>query len=446
MSGSRGTVEGIGLPFREAIEYFRQKTNTPSEHWTDVWRTAHARSFMVAGAASDALLSDFRAEIMRALEQGTTLADFRKAFDEIVARHGWVHNGEAGWRARIIYETNLSMAYAAGRYAQQTEPDTLAAFPYWRYVHSRARHPRLQHLAWDGLTLRADDPWWNTHYPPNGWRCGCRVRSMTARGVERLGRDGPDVAPEILTRPWTNPRTGQVQQVPVGIDPGFDYNPGQAWLRRDSLDIPADARWRSPPAPPPVPLTQAERGAQPLVPPGTPVEPARDFTIWADSLLASRRSDGTVRVVGEISERVMGWLRERGDAPESSALAITSSQLLHLARDAKRTAGKAIAIEDIRAERGPAGESRGQGSADGVSAIRSRRGPDGAPDRAPRLQHRGARRRNATVGPDQRGQERQPCRPRRPPERRPLRADRRGGVAGGVRLLAPLGFAAARAG
>ena len=250
-----GTEEGIALPFREAIRFFLGKVNQPTQHWTDVWQDGHSRSFMVAGAASDALLNDFRAEIARALEQGTTLADFRKAFDAIVARHGWAHNGSPGWRSRIIFETNLSTAYAAGRYAQQTEPDTLAAFPYWQYVHSGARDPRPQHLAWNGLVLRADDPFWRTHYPPNGWKCGCRVRPLSGRDLARQGKAGPDRAPDPNARPWTNPRTGAVEMVPDGIDPGFAYNPGQAWQGGRTPGIPADARLRVPPAsfPPPPP-------------------------------------------------------------------------------------------------------------------------------------------------------------------------------------------------
>lgn len=233
-------ASAIDLPFKEAADFFRQKARVPTEHWTDVWRTAHSHSFMVAGAATDALLTDFQTEIQKALDEGATLADFRKSFDAIVEKHGWAYNGAPGWRSQIIYETNLSTAYSAGRYAQLTEPDTRAAFPFWQYEHSGSSHPRLQHLAWNGLTLRCDDSFWETHYPPNGWRCGCRVRPVSQGGLGRMGKSEPDAAPPVQTRPWANPKTGQVHAVPVGIDPGFDYNPGQAWKQGGSA-IPVKA-------------------------------------------------------------------------------------------------------------------------------------------------------------------------------------------------------------
>ena len=178
------------------------------------------------------------------------MAVFRKAFDEIVEKHGWEYNGGRDWRSKIIYETNLSMAYSAGRYAQQTDPDVLRHFPYWQYRHSGNRHPRLMHLAWDGLTLRADDPWWDTHYPPNGWHCGCRVSPTSEGGLRRLGKDGPDKSPGTVTKPWTNPRTGEVHQVPVGIDPGFDYNPGKAWAQGRAAELPVRAPNLRPVGPP----------------------------------------------------------------------------------------------------------------------------------------------------------------------------------------------------
>nr|WP_255569581.1 phage minor head protein [Neoroseomonas alba] len=301
---------------------------------------------MVAGAATDALVGDFRRSVADALEQGRTLTDFRKDFDAIVAQHGWVHNGTAAWRSRIIYETNLSTALAAGRYAQQTEPETLAAFPFWQYVHSGALHPRLQHQAWNGLVLRADDGFWHTHYPPNGWRCGCRVRVLSARGVARMGRSGPDQAPVIETRRWVNPRTGEVHYVPLGIDPGFDYNPGLTWrepprIPTDAVTTPRPARW--PPAPPAPPQRVS---VEPLVPAGTPAIAAPDFEAWANALLETRRSDGSVRVLGALSDAAMTWLQDREIAPASSALAITSAQFLHILRDAKAKVAKGLSIAD----------------------------------------------------------------------------------------------------
>ena len=235
------TAEAIGLPFDEAIDYFRQKVRLPTAHWDDLWKEAHARGFMVAGAANDALLSDFQQAIQKAISHGTTLAELRRDFDRIVKTHGWEHTGTPGWRAQIIYETNLSMAYSAGRYAQQTDPDVLKHFPYWQYRHSGSRHPRLMHLAWDGLTLAADDPWWDTHYPPNGWHCGCRVSIVSRGGLRRMGKDRPDTAPPLVTKPWTNKRTGEVTQVAAGIDPGFDYNPGKAWKQGRAADLPVRA-------------------------------------------------------------------------------------------------------------------------------------------------------------------------------------------------------------
>ncbi|WP_417436576.1 phage minor head protein [Hoeflea sp.] len=217
------TAQALDLPFNEAIAFLRQKTAIPTEGWRDVWNGAHSKMFMVAGANSRAIVEDFLASIAKALEQGTTLADFRQDFDAIVRRHGWSYNGERGWRTQTIFETNLRTAYAAGRYAQTSGPDTLAAFPYWQYNHSGAVHPRVDHLAWNGLCLAADDPFWDTNYPPNGFRCGCFVTPVSRPALRRLGKAGPDQSPDLDQLGTDQPR---------GVDPSFAYNPGKAWLEQ----------------------------------------------------------------------------------------------------------------------------------------------------------------------------------------------------------------------
>ena len=272
MSGI-GISTAVDLPFQEAIDFFTQKANVTTKQWTDVWNEAHARSFSVAGAASDALVQDFRQAVERALKEGISLGEFRKSFDEIVARRGWEHTGTAGWRARLIYETNLSTAYGAGRYKQMSQPDVLAVYPYWMYRHSGNPHPRLQHKAWDGMTLRADDTWWVTNYPPNGFHCGCYVEPLSARELARQGKHGPDGTPPLDLHPAPVGKTGRTEMVPRGVDPGFAHNPGMIF--DGGVKMPRTAITAVPVAPPAPPLTQpAAPHVAPKVAPAAPAAPS----------------------------------------------------------------------------------------------------------------------------------------------------------------------------
>jgi len=218
------------LPFEQAIQFFRAKLRLQqSAKWADMLHEQHTNAFTVAGAESDAILNSFYQATETAISQGTTLDDFRADFDQIVKANGWSHNGSRNWRSRVIYQTNLSTAYAAGRYAQMTDPEVKRARPYWQYVHDDSvDHPRLDHLRWDGLTLEADDPWWDTHYPPNGWGCCCTVKTLSSRQLAALGKSGPDKAPplEMELKPL-NTSKGRIEiEVPKGIDPGWGYRPG----------------------------------------------------------------------------------------------------------------------------------------------------------------------------------------------------------------------------
>lgn len=214
------------LPFAEAIDYLKKKVNIPTKHWDDLWKGMHSRGFMVAGAMNDDLVKDFHDALDKALREGTTAQDFQKNFDDLVQKYGWTYHGTPGWRSDLIYNTNLGQAYNAGRWKQMTDPDVLRLRPYLTYMHGDSIKPRPEHVAWHGLTLPADDPWWDTHYPQNGWGCHCYVVSTSERDLESMGKSAPDTAPPIEYYDWKD-RKGLIHQVPVGIDPGFDYNPGK---------------------------------------------------------------------------------------------------------------------------------------------------------------------------------------------------------------------------
>jgi hypothetical protein len=76
------------LPFSEQIAFFRRKLNLTTEDWTQLFGAAHDHAFVVAGANRQALVEDLRQAVDKAISQGTTLDEFRRDFDEIVARHG----------------------------------------------------------------------------------------------------------------------------------------------------------------------------------------------------------------------------------------------------------------------------------------------------------------------------------------------------------------------
>jgi hypothetical protein len=214
------------LPFQEQIDYFRQKINLPTEHYDDIIRDAHDRAFVVAGATKADLLNDLRKAVDKSIAEGKSIGWFRQEFDNIVKKNGWHgwtgEDTQAGrdWRTRVIYRTNMASSYAAGRWAQLNDPALLKSRPYWKYVHNdTVLHPRPQHLAWDGLVLKHDDPWWQTHFPPNGWGCRCRVTAV--RADQYTGMKAPDDG----TYEHVD-RHGEVHRVPQGVDYGWDYAPG----------------------------------------------------------------------------------------------------------------------------------------------------------------------------------------------------------------------------
>jgi hypothetical protein len=239
-------MSGDGLPFREAIEHFRQKVNMPTARWTDMIGGQHARAFTVAGATREAILVDFRTALDKVISQGTTLEEFRRDFDSIVAKHGWSYNGSRNWRSKLIYDTNLRTAAAAGRWKQMTDPDVARYRPWWRYVHDDSvAHPRPEHQAWDGLVLAADDPWIRTHATPNGWGCECRWEALSRRDLKALGKSGPDQAPAEDSRPVTlSTSSGPVTiEVPAGVDPGWGQSVGESAFGRQLPEAEMEA-WR----------------------------------------------------------------------------------------------------------------------------------------------------------------------------------------------------------
>lgn len=57
--------------------------------------------------------------------------------------------------------------------------------PYLEYVTMADERVREEHQGLHGIILPVDDPFWNSYYPPNGYRCRCSTRKRTEREYNR---------------------------------------------------------------------------------------------------------------------------------------------------------------------------------------------------------------------------------------------------------------------
>lgn len=237
---------------QDAIDYLskRQKTEL-SWHWSDVQKQEHMRAFTVAKMTSATLLDDVRKSLDKAMAEGQSFQEWRK---DIIPKlqgvwlgktYGELWDGmtpaeQAGKtpptpeerdrvikasRLETIFRTNMFNAYAAGRYRQLKEDADI--YPYWRYVTAKDSAVRPAHRALEGKVFKSNDPFWSTHYPPNGFNCRCIVEAVDEYDLEMQDlkvQEGGNVYFDEESG-QTVYRDAEGKEYPC--DKGWDYNVGE---------------------------------------------------------------------------------------------------------------------------------------------------------------------------------------------------------------------------
>lgn len=188
-------------PFEEQLKYFKSKGLLLNpEAWDKIAAQAHARAFTVAKVANMDILKDIQAALDDSIAKGLTLNQFKKRLPTVMEKTGWLGK-KAPYRLDNIYRTNLAESYNVGRYKQQME--LVKQRPFWRYNAVMDARTRRQHAAMHGKVYRADNPIWATWYPPNGFRCRCFVRTLSAAQMKQAGLKLETDPPLVSGKPVT---------------------------------------------------------------------------------------------------------------------------------------------------------------------------------------------------------------------------------------------------
>ncbi len=216
------------LPPKDALAYWRTKIPMKAREFYDLELEARSRAFTVSGVSREDLLDELCGSMCKALEEGQSFGSWKKDTQGVWDSLGWTEKGRS-FRLDNIFRTNLQTAYHVGRYAQMQR--VKESRPYWQYDAVNDRRTRPTHRAMDGKVYPADHPFWDTWYPPNGFRCRCGVRTLSARQVEREGLtvETEDIT-GMLIEP-IDPVTGNKTIArPLMPDPGFSTHPAKDWL------------------------------------------------------------------------------------------------------------------------------------------------------------------------------------------------------------------------
>lgn len=207
-----------GTPFLEAIEVLRRRLNLSEDDFRRIWTEAGAIADAATSTVPGAIVTDLVRAIAGILEQGGTLADFRRDYLRIVAAAGWSYKGNAGWHSQLLWRLHTGEAYSAGRWEQGQTVAARHPERQWfgRYVTVHDDRVRPNHAAWHGIVLPLGHGFWTTHWTPNGFNCRCHVQVISDRDLRDFGWVvTPDSDPRLLIPP----------------DPGWDHNPGVAGER-----------------------------------------------------------------------------------------------------------------------------------------------------------------------------------------------------------------------
>ena len=113
-----------------------------------------------------------------------------RSFSEFKRKVDVVHKNYNKNYLQAEYQTSKRSAQAARKWKGFEENEDL--FPNLKYMTIGDAKVREDHDKLNGIIKPVNDPFWDTHYPPNGFRCRCYVKPTTEAADRRKAVTNPD--------------------------------------------------------------------------------------------------------------------------------------------------------------------------------------------------------------------------------------------------------------
>jgi len=136
-----------------------------------------------AGHKQQALTEELRRLLLDAKGNKLPLSKFQEAAADILKLHNVTY-----LRAELTTATQVGQAVESWQEIQRRK----AIYPNLRYDTAGDARVRPKHVLLDGATHPVDSPFWDTHYPPNGWRCRCKVLQTDEPENGKIANFQPD--------------------------------------------------------------------------------------------------------------------------------------------------------------------------------------------------------------------------------------------------------------
>lgn len=214
------------MTYDEAVDYFSNRLALSPEYISLLTDQLRSRAFWMSRATSYKVVLDMQNLIQRGITEGLSVQEFVSQNREQLFGMGF--DVQSPWYINTVYRTNVSSAYQSGQYKEMTDPAVLDALPYWQYVAIVDLTTSSICKELSNKVYRADNPIWNSIYPPNHFNCRSTVTPIDRQIVNQYGLTVSQNLPKI-------------KGVPVEPQSGFNTNNAKNYtetLPIFSFDVP----------------------------------------------------------------------------------------------------------------------------------------------------------------------------------------------------------------